>query len=185
MDYEKVYKNNLFENQFFQFLRNLSMKQTFLLFLLLISISYKAFCQTPKDTIAIIEHWYGNTLQYQGKDCLIPQLESVMKQNQLASAELSKANTYETIAKIFSGAGGAFIGWPCGAAISGGKADWNLAYIGIGLVAVAIPFAILQSNHLEKAVEIYNAGIKSHSGNSNIRLDVGFSGKGIGMALRF
>lgn len=62
-----------------------------------------------------------------------------MRSNAKAYKQINSALPNDYLAKIFSYAGGGLIGWPIGAALSGGKPNWSLAGIGAGLIVVAIP----------------------------------------------
>jgi hypothetical protein len=71
-----------------------------------------------------------------------------------------------------------------GTLLAGGKANWTLAAIGTGLVAVSIPFFIWYNKHAENAVAIYNRGLKYSSLNQPA-IKFGFTGNGIGMRANF
>lgn len=90
-------------------------------------------------------------------------LVNTMKSNQQAFQLIKKAQSNNTLASIIGFAGGGLIGWPIGTALGGGDANWALAGIGAGLVAVAIPLSSGVNKNAKAAVELYNASLKSTS----------------------
>ncbi len=76
---------------------------------------------------------------------------------------VKKARTNNTLATVLGGAGGAFVGFPLGQAMGGGDANWTLAGIGLGLVAVSIPLSSGTNKNLQQAVELYNASLSAPS----------------------
>lgn len=52
-------------------------------------------------------------------------------------------NGFTVTGNILAAAGGALIGWPLGTAVGGGDPEWILAGVGAGVLAVAIPLAIV------------------------------------------
>jgi hypothetical protein len=82
-----------------------------------------------------------------------------------ARSDVQAGRTAFTISRILAGLAGALIGWPVGQAIAGKSADWVLAGAGAGILAVAIPLAIVASADVEDAVDAHNrgAGIPSAS----------------------
>lgn len=53
------------------------------------------------------------------------------------------------------------IGWPIGASIGGGDANWALAGIGAGLVFMGILISMAANKNVKKAVDAYNSSFTS------------------------
>lgn len=118
--------------------------------------------------------------------------------NPEALSYMKKSNTNGTVAQVFAGIGGAFIGYGLvkevtrsktvysnGVAIkkkeSGG---WGLVGIGLGAVGIGIPFAISSGKNLKKAMEIQNQNpVTNETKVTSYRLEI--SGSGIGLAYNF
>lgn len=145
------------------------------------------FAQSKQDTISYTKV-FGGYKYTEGTRLLdFKSLSTILKQNKDAYKLYKSANGYGTVAQLLSGAGGAFIGWPIGQYISTGKAEWQLAAIGTACVAVAIPFAILAENKLNKSVNIYNSNINKNLSNSqsNTEIKLTFSGNALGLNITF
>jgi hypothetical protein len=99
---------------------------------------------------------------------------------------MNKAKTSGTFATVLGYAGGFLIGWPIGTAIGGGKANWGLAGIGAGILAIAFPVASGADKKTKQAVELYNASLNPTSYfQSKPELNVVANANGIGLAMRF
>ncbi|MCB0697311.1 MAG: hypothetical protein KDC07_08100 [Chitinophagaceae bacterium] len=55
----------------------------------------------------------------------------------------SCTNGLTVTGNVLAAVGGGLIGWPCGTYLGGGDPEWGLAIAGAGVLAVAIPLAIL------------------------------------------
>lgn len=84
-------------------------------------------------------------------------------------------------AQILGGIGGGLIGWPVGTYIGGGDPEWTLALIGGGLVAIAVPLALID-DHRNKGggYRVHNTGPK---GQYDICLISNRNGIGIALKL--
>ena len=90
-------------------------------------------------------------------------LVKTMESNQHAYDLIKKAQSNNAIATIFGGAGGFLVGLPLGAAIGGGDANWTLAGIGAGLIAIGIPISSGVNKNAKQAVELYNSSLNPTS----------------------
>jgi len=113
-------------------------------------------------------------------------LGKTMKSNKKAFDLIKKAQSNNTIASIFGGAGGFLVGWPIGTALGGGEANWTLAKVGAGLIAIAIPFTSGANKNTKQAVELYNSSLNSTSFYEfKPEFKVIAKGNGIGLSMNF
>lgn len=139
--------------------------------------------QNQSDSI-YMKKGLGTTFFQNGKKLKPKQLLEVTKYNLAAHSEMKFAKGNYDIANMFSFAGGILIGWPLGAAIAGADPNWALAAVGVGLIAISIPFSIGYKKHAKQAVEIYNSGI-SQTGFRISHFNIGFTYYGIGIKATF
>lgn len=158
------------------------MKKIFLgLFLSLTCIS---FCSS--QTIEAEKSWGSYRYTQNGKTLTAGELRNQMNTNEESANLMKKAQVNKTFATIFGAAGGALIGYPIGTAIGGGDANWTLAGVGAGLVAVAIPFSIGANKRSKEAIDIYNYRINTKEDLAlQPQLHIISSPTGIGFALQF
>jgi len=161
------------------------MKQLILIFVLsLIGVS-ALWAQTPGQPISI-RKTLGENQFYQGSTRLtLNQALTVMTPNDAAYLKMKKAQSNNTVATIFGCAGGFMIGWPLGAAAASDDANWTMAGIGVGLVAISIPFMVKTTRYSEEAVDLYNEGLPGHSGQSSLQFKLQVNGDGVGLVMRF
>ncbi len=136
-------------------------------FAMIISILMTSFLstygQSTIDTI-VTKKGFGGYVYFKNKKNVSKyQLVNVMRSNAKAYKQINSALPNDYLAKIFSYAGGGLIGWPIGAALSGGKPNWSLAGIGAGLIVVAIPIGKQCDKKINNAIRIFNDGIKATS----------------------
>ncbi|MBL7969569.1 MAG: hypothetical protein JNK09_21395 [Prolixibacteraceae bacterium] len=161
------------------------MKKYFL-FSALLSIMYLfSFGQAPTAPIEM-KKTFGGYLFYQSDERMnMNQLTRAMKANEQAYNEFKTAKSNYVAASIIGGAGGFMIGWPLGAALAGGEANWTMAGIGAGLVAISIPFNVKFNKQVKHAVEKYNEGLKTGSFKDRSEIRFSMTGNGAGMVFRF
>jgi hypothetical protein len=95
--------------------------------------------QVSTDSISI-KKVFGGYQFYQGDKRLnMNQLVKAMEPNEQAYKEIKSAQSTYTLSTIVGFAGGFMVGWPLGAAVSGGEPNWTMAGIGAGLIVVSIP----------------------------------------------
>ena len=132
------------------------------------------------DTI----QYSGNTYTLNHEVLTLDRMTSIMQNNTVATEYLKSARGNSGIANVLAYAGGAFIGYPLGTAIGGGKPEWTLALIGCGLIVIDIPIIISANKKLRKAVNAYNQpGMTSR--REKYELKLGMTQDGMGLAFRF
>ena len=142
------------------------------------------FCQAQK--IEIDKVGGGHKFTQNGVVLTIDNLSSKVASNEESLRLINKAKSSATFATILGYAGGGLIGWPVGTAIGGGKANWGIAGIGAGLLAIAFPVAAGADKKTKQAVELYNASLNPTSYfNSKPELNVVANANGIGLSMRF
>jgi len=182
------------------------MKKTLLLFAIL-AVCFNLSSQTSPDSITsndvvstisdtvitpanpdmiVAKKVFGGYMFYKNdKPLNMYQLTNLLRTDEKAIKGLNQAKSTNILVSILSYAGGYLIGWPCGTAMAGGKADWKLAGIGAGLVAIALPISSIVSNQTKKAVEIYNQGKNTGSLMEETEWKVGLTGNGLGLIVSF
>jgi len=92
-----------------------------------------------------------------------------MKGNDEAYQLALKGKSGYSASNVLGFIGGFMIGWPLGTAIGGGDANWTLAGIGAGVLAIAIPIQSGAKKKLQAAAYLHNG---NSSSASVLRLDV-------------
>ncbi len=131
------------------------MKKTVLA--LVLTLFTMSICSAQK--IEMTKVFGGYQYTQNGNRMTMAKLEKAMKSNSEAHQFIKKAKSNNVIAVIFGGAGGALIGFPVGTALGGGDANWTLAGVGAGLIAIAIPISSGVNKNTKKAVELYNSSL--------------------------
>ncbi|SHJ67509.1 hypothetical protein SAMN04487911_13020 [Arenibacter nanhaiticus] len=158
------------------------MKKTILtLIFALVTIT---FCNAQKIEI---EKVFGGYKYSQNENQMtMKDLVKTMTSNQQAFDLIKKAQSNNTLASIIGFAGGGLIGWPIGTAIGGGDANWTLAGIGAGLVAIGIPISSSANKKAKQAVELYNSSLNSTSFYEfKPEFKVISDGNGLGISMNF
>ncbi len=113
-------------------------------------------------------------------------LVKVMESNSEALNFMKKAKSNNLLASILGGAGGALIGFPIGTAIGGGDANWTLAGIGAGLVAIGIPISSNVNKKAKKAIELYNSSLNATAYYEfKPEFKIIANGNGLGLSMNF
>ncbi|NKI25250.1 hypothetical protein HCG49_01580 [Arenibacter sp. 6A1] len=158
------------------------MKKTILtLIFALVTIT---FCNAQKIEI---EKVFGGYKYSQNENQMtMKDLVKTIASNQQAFDLIKKAQSNNTLASIIGFAGGGLIGWPIGTAIGGGDANWTLAGIGAGLVAIGIPISSSANKKAKQAVELYNSSLNSTSFYEfKPEFKVIADGNGLGISMNF
>ncbi|MBD8083304.1 hypothetical protein [Chryseobacterium caseinilyticum] len=122
--------------------------------------------------------------------------------NQEALAYMKKSRTNNAVSQVFGVMGGGLVGWGLATAISGkktvqngmvikeqAKGGWGLVGAGVGLIGIAIPFAIGSSKNLKNAVKTQNNADRNSTEAENThasrfyKLEIG--GNGVGLSYNF
>lgn len=105
----------------------------------------------------------GYKFEQNGKRLSWKELESETKSNIEANILIKKAKSQNLISNILAFSSGGLIGIPIGQSITDREPNWNLAYLGGGLVMIGIPIAIMASKNVKKGIELYNSSLNSTS----------------------
>ena len=128
----------------------------------------------------------GYKFTQNGNKLTMRDLVKTMESNQEAFDLIKKAQSNHTFASILGFAGGGFIGWPIGAAVAGGDANWTLAGIGAGLIAIGIPISSSANKKAKQAIGVYNSSLNSTSYYEfKPEFQVIANGNGIGFSMSF
>lgn len=140
----------------------------------------------PQDTIKTFRNFWGTTFHLGWRELKMKELHNIVRENPEANIHLKNARVYNTFAGIFGFAGGFAIGLAIGPLVLGGEISPEMLLIGGGLTVVSIPFSISAGVASRRAVNIYNRDIL-HPETSSVQptIHLGFTGNGIGLALRF
>lgn len=137
-----------------------------------------------RDTIEIIKAGGGYKYKFNDQLLTLNSFEEVVLDNSTATEYFKKAKGTSGFISVLGYAGGFLIGYPIGTALGGGKANWTLAAVGCGLVAIAIPIASSADKNLLKAARAYNEG-KPISKVEPYDIRVGVNQNGLALAIRF
>ena len=158
------------------------MKKTILT--LIFALATMTLCNAQKIEMEKVFGGYKYTQN--GNQMTMKDLVKTMESNQQAFDLIKKAQSNNTLASIIGFAGGGLIGWPLGTAIGGGDANWTLAGIGAGLVAIGIPISSSANKKAKQAVELYNSSLNSTSFYEfKPEFKVIANGNGIGLLMNF
>ena len=135
------------------------MKQTILI--LIFTLTTISYCNAQK--IEMEKVFGGYKYSQNGNQMTMKDLVKTMEANQQAFDFIKKAQSNNTLASIFGGAGGFLVGWPIVTTIAEGDANWTLAGIGAGLIAIGIPFSTKANKNTKQAVQLYNSSLNATS----------------------
>jgi hypothetical protein len=155
-----------------------------LLITMIIVFVSTTFCQAQKIDIEKVGG--GHKFSQNGQVLTIDNLSSKLASNEEALRLINKAKSSATFVTILGYAGGGLIGYPLGTAIAGGKANWGIAGVGAGLLAIAFPIAAGADKKTKQAVELYNASLNPTSYFlSKSELNVVANANGVGLSISF
>lgn len=159
------------------------MKKSILTLSFIIAIFTSGFAQTIEFT----KGFGGYTFTQNGEKISTEEVTTQLNTNEESAQLLKKAKNQGILASIIGGAGGALVGYPIGTAIGGGEANWAMAGVGAGIIAIGIPISISANKKTKKAIEIYNAGVKPKEENITYKpqLMMVSNSVGLGLALKF
>lgn len=127
------------------------------------------------------------------------QLASVLRSDEASAKEYGKSRTNSIIAVSSIGTGTVFLGVGLIYSIKAAQAtnDNDLAgstdysnmsggalLIGAGFFVVSMPFMLMANSHLKKSITLYNSSRKT-SGINKVDLNIGFTGNGAAVQIRF
>ncbi len=141
---------------------------------------FQVHAQVQNDTLAFNK----NRFELNGRIILFNQVTNLMKDNVEALSAIQKVKSNNAATAIFSYAGGFLIGYPFGQVIGGGKPQWKIAGIGVGLVLISIPFSVAARNNARLAVRIYNEKVMQ-TGSGGAKIDFGLTDTGLRVRYSF
>jgi outer membrane lipoprotein SlyB len=159
-------------------------KMTNTILTLILAFAVTTICNAQK--IEIKKVFGGHQYTQNENRMTMGALVKAMESNSDALEFMKKAKSNNVFASILGGVGGALIGFPIGTAIGGGDANWTLAGIGAGLVAIGIPISSGVHKNTKKAIDLYNSSLNSVS-HSEFKPDfkIVANGNGIGLSMNF
>jgi hypothetical protein len=137
-----------------------------------------------KDTIQYQKAGMGYKYTLNNEPLTLDKMSNIMQDNPTSVELIKKAKSTTGLITILGYVGGFLIGYPLGTAMRGGEANWSLAAIGCGFIAVAIPIASAADKNLLKAVQTYNMDAPTTS-IENYELKFGTTQNGLGFTFRF
>ncbi|WP_192823544.1 hypothetical protein [Rufibacter sp. LB8] len=160
----------------------------FLLTLAVLLVTFSdASAQTLSKEPLSVRSTFGSVMVTQGDKTLnLNEASQAFASHEPALQEFRKAKTNNTWATIMGGIGGALVGWPVGAALAGGEANWTLAGVGAGFIGISIPFTVKANKQTRNAVNLYNTAAASTLVKpAKIQYQFKATGTGLGFALNF
>ena len=126
--------------------------------LLIASLSF-SYAQNPIDSIVAKKISFGYQF-YQGKKPLmIRDFYKLLESNENTKQIIKPAKHDFVAAFALSYIGGAAIGYTLGDAFMEGDPMWELAAVGLGFIAVSIPFNISFNKKALEAVKLHNENV--------------------------
>jgi hypothetical protein len=158
------------------------MKRVFVFCILILSLTH-VFSQTQTDSVKF-ENSVG-TVFMQNNAYLSPrQMLYVTQMNEEANYEMQIAQNCRVSGRVLMIGGVVAVGWTLGSVILGGEPGWLLAGIGAGCIITSVGLHSVYVLHARRSVTIFNEGLKQ-KGLRNPVVNLGLSGSGIGICLRF
>ena len=154
-----------------------------LITLLFIFTIFNISAQNQVDTI-VVKKKMGVVFMQNGRYLKPIQLLEITKSNTNAFKEMKIAKTNFDVGTVFGAIGGALVGYPIGTYLGGGEPVWELAAIGVGFIAISIPFSVAYSSHAKNAVRIYNSDLKNTTQNI-IQFKIGITNNGLALKMKF
>ena len=164
------------------------MKSKIIFILLGLILVSNAFSQS--DTIKINTNkietrkvFGGYKFTQNGAQVNLNQLLFVMQNTPDAYRHIQKAKSSKTFMNVFGAAGGFCVGWTVGTLIDGGGVNWTMLGIGAGCLTAMIPFASSANKNALIAIDKYNN--RNVSTINAIDMQLGFTGNGVDLVVRF
>ncbi|WP_445735079.1 hypothetical protein [Mariniflexile sp.] len=153
---------------------------------LTLTLAFATITLCIAQQIEIKKVFGGYKYSQDGENLRMGKLVKIMKSNPQAFELIKKAQSNNTIAYIIGLTGGGLIGWQTGTNSAGGNANWTLAGVGAGLIAVGIPISLGVDKKKKQAVELYNSSLNSTTYNEfKPEFKIITNGKGIGLTMTF
>lgn len=127
---------------------------------------------------------FFSTFYQNGEKLPASMIREVVADNPAALREMRRAR-YNYLAAMALNTTGAFLmAYPIASALFGDKANWRLLALGAGCIGAGIPLTRAYFRHAERAAAIHNQSL-SKSALDGPQLQLGLSGKGVGIHLHF
>ncbi|WP_139957125.1 hypothetical protein [Flavicella sediminum] len=157
------------------------MKNIVAVFVFVLSFS---FCNAQK--IEMTKVFGGYKYSQNGSNLSMKNLVTAMESNAQAFELVKKAKSKSIWSNILGGAGGFLVGYPIGGAIAGGDANWTMAGIGAGLIAIALPINSKVVKKTNEAISMYNNSLEATSSiNFQPKFNLVANEKGFGLSMSF
>jgi len=161
------------------------MKRIVITLLLLAGIVTLSLGQSPNDSITMKRVFGGHQFIYRGSQLEVKQLLDVMKLNEVAHKQIKSAKTNDAVSNVISSAGAFMVGWTLGDLAWGRDPNNAVLGVGVGLIAVSIPFSIISTKKAKQAVATWNNGLRTSSQPVKSELKLSMTGNGFGLTFRF
>jgi hypothetical protein len=166
---------------FFHKIQNIKMKHLFLTFSLCITTLVTV--QAQKIELQKLVGSYKFKLN--DKNISLNDMAMMMEPNPEAFKLISTAQVQNAWTTLVSGLGGGLIGWELGGALVGKKITGGMIGAGALLIVISIPINNASMKNALKAVELYNAGLKTTSLKAQPTLQFVSRGNGAGLVMTF
>ena len=151
--------------------------------ILIIFVVLTSFGQTETDSITCIKTPRAGFLR-NGKELTFKDIQTITQSVPEAVKEIQIAKSNQGFAVVLSYAGGFLVGWPIGTFIGGGKPNWKMAGVGLGMCLLTIPLNRTFIKHTRLAVDAYNASLRNTVAIERT-WQIGLSQNGVGVSLKF
>jgi hypothetical protein len=141
--------------------------------------------QTNSDSIVVKKIFGGYKFLQNNQPLTVKQLGQTLQYNPEAAKLFQQAKPNVAAATLFALAGGALVGWPVGTALGGGKPSWELAGIGVGLIAISIPFSAGFNKNAKAAVAKFNQGTRTSCFEKRTEFKLIFATNSVGLTIKF
>jgi len=154
--------------------------------LLTLTLVFATLTVCTAQQIEIKRVFGANIYKLDGKNLTMGKLAKTVETNTEAFEIIKKTQTNRIIALIVGCTGSGMIGWQIGTSSRGGDANWAMAGVGAGLVAISLPISLRADKKIKEAVQLYNDGLTATSNNDyKPEIKIIANGKGIGLAMNF
>ncbi len=156
----------------------------FTLFFLLLFIATPLHADKIQEPIEIRRSFFLTSYLKDGEHIPRREVREMIRVNERAKEELSRARTNLWFGLAAGAAGGYLMGRQLSREFGDGKANWTYTGFGAGLMVISFSFTDMYFRQNRNAVRIYNAGLKQGAAKE-LSLEFGFTRNGIGLFLGF
>jgi hypothetical protein len=153
--------------------------------LMMLLFAQPGFSQNQTDPVERTQFMGQTAFTQNGKLLTSTQLMRVTGNIPGTREKMLRARRNSRVSTIISSTGGCLFGYfGLGPLLSGDRPNWVLAGAGVGLLGVTIPFNRAATRHAGEAVDLYNEQVRP-MGHHKPSLQLGMTGQGVGLRLRF